>query len=159
MLYITTMISSMTRQYFNVFRDLSKTLRFFQSKAILSEKITLIQFSILDHINTDGFLEMSRLHQLLSVEKSTTTRLIQPLIQRGLIEKVQSQEDLRVYKLVITPDGIAVHATVWECISEFLERMMQNIPDDNREEVIKNMYVFIRSISLCCDENNCREEG
>jgi len=142
------------RDYFNIIRELTKTLRAFQSDAAICEDITLTQFSILDYINEYNTLEMSQLHKLLAVEKSTTTRLIQPLLKKDLISKIQSHEDMRVYNLQLTNKGISTHEKTWKCIADFLQNMVQSIPNDKQDEVTKNVIIFIRSMSNCCGIND-----
>lgn len=136
---------------FHLLQDMGKVMRIFQSEAILCEGVTYAQFCILDHAAArGGRLELSELHGLLSVEKSTTTRMVGPLVKRGLITREKSEDDSRAIELTLTPKGRNVHEKVWECVSGFIDDVLQHIPDDCRNSVLEALGVFIRSIRQCC---------
>lgn len=129
-------------------------MRLFQSETVLCEGVTFAQFCILDHAaSRGGRIGLSDLHGLLSVEKSTTTRMVGPLVRRKLMEKATSAHDSRAIDLVLTEKGNEMHEQVWKCLSGFLEGVMRRIPGDRRHEVLDALGIFIRSIRRCCGEN------
>ena len=74
----------------------SKAARIFQQESVFCEGLTFNQFLILDQVaKARGELSLAQLHRYLEVEKSTTTRLVAPLVKRGLVEKRKSQRDAR----------------------------------------------------------------
>jgi DNA-binding MarR family transcriptional regulator len=145
---------------FHLLQDLGKVMRIFQSEAILCEGVTYAQFCILDHVTArGGRLDLSELHGLLSVEKSTTTRMVSPLIKRGLVTKEKTEHDSRAIELALTPKGKDVHKKVWECILVYINEVLQRIPGNSRKNVFESLAVFIRSIHQCCGgdiECGCR---
>jgi DNA-binding MarR family transcriptional regulator len=143
-----------TKTVFNLLQNLVKVMRSFQSEAVLCEGVTFAQFCILDHAaERGGRLELSELHGLLSVEKSTTTRMVGPLIKRKLVAKETSGHDSRAVQLVLTAKGRDVHEKVWQCVSGFIDGVIQRIPGDTRNGVFEALRVFIRSINQCCGGN------
>jgi len=149
------MNAKFNKQLFAIIRKLVTSLRVFQNDTIFCEDVTFSQFSILDYVSKSGILEMSELHVLLSVEKSTTTRLVEPLIKKGYLEKIKSSHDSRVIELHITPEGKKIHREVWKCISDFLLNMDYSIPDDKKGEVLQALEIFINSIEHCCAPAKC----
>jgi len=143
------------RHYFSIIKKLIVSLRIFQAESIFCEDITFNQFTILDYIFTSGTLEMAELHKLLSVEKSTTTRMLDPLVARGYITKTQSAHDSRAIELRLTPEGKKVHQTVWKCISDFMANMENSIPKKNKDDVLNAVEVFINSLDTCCQPGVC----
>jgi DNA-binding MarR family transcriptional regulator len=136
---------------FHLLQDLGKVMRIFQSEAVLCEGVTFAQFCILDHAAArGGRLELSELHGLLSVEKSTTTRMVGPLIKRGLVARKKSAHDSRAIELALTAKGKDVHERVWGCVSGFIDDVLRHIPGDQRNSVFAALEVFIRSIRQCC---------
>ena len=89
---------------------------------------------------------MADLHQILSVEKSTTTRLVNPLIQKGLLRRNKTQNDSRAAKLVLTEEGIKVHQKVWSCLTDFFQKVNRNIPEKTKDDVLKSVETFILAI-------------
>ena len=143
-----------TKAVFHLFQDLVKVMRSFQSEAVLCEGVTFAQFCILDYAAArGGRLDLSELHGLLSVEKSTTTRMVDPLITRGLVLREKSEHDLRAIEIVLTAKGRNVHKDVWECVSGFIDGVIEQIPGDKRVGVMEGLQDFIRSINQCCGGN------
>jgi DNA-binding MarR family transcriptional regulator len=136
---------------FHLLQEMGKVMRIFQSEAVLCEGVTFLQFCILDHMAVrGGRLGLSDLHGLLSVEKSTTTRMVSPLIKRGLATREKSEYDSRAIELALTAKGKNVHKKVWECVSGFIDGVLRHIPGDRRNSVLNALEVFIRSIRQCC---------
>ncbi len=143
-----------TKAVYHLLQNMGKIIRLFQSEAVLCEGLTFTQFSILDHAAArGGAIAMSDLHGLLSVEKSTTTRLVEPLVKRGLVKKVSSDTDSRAIELSLTQEGMVTRDKVWACITAFIEEVLNRIPADRREAVIESMGIFMQSIRQCCGEN------
>ena len=143
-----------SRAVFHLLQDMGKVMRIFQSEAVLCEGVTFAQFCILDYTAVrGGRLELSELHGLLSVEKSTTTRMVGPLVKRGLITREKSAHDSRAIELALTAKGRDVHGKVWGCVSGFIDDVLQHIPGDRRNSVLEALGVFIRSIRQCCGGN------
>ncbi|UCF56837.1 MAG: MarR family transcriptional regulator, partial [Deltaproteobacteria bacterium] len=69
---------------FSLMSELARAVRCCQQEAVFCENVTFSQFFILDMVAEKGKLKLSELHQILSVDKSTTTRLINPLVKQGL---------------------------------------------------------------------------
>lgn len=149
------MENKFNKDLFATIRKLITSLRIFQNETIFCEDVTFSQFSILNYVSKTGVLEMSELHELLSVEKSTTTRQVEPLIKKGYLEKIRSIHDSRIVELHITSEGKKIHHEVWNCISDFLVNMDQSIPDDKKGEVLGAIEIFINSIENCCKPAVC----
>ncbi len=95
--------------------ETAKATRIFQQESVFCEGLTFNQFTILDKVAlAGGDLALARLHTFLEVEKSTTTRLVAPLIKKGLVAKKRSEMDTRAMVLRLTPQG-------WEARGRVLE--------------------------------------
>ena len=139
------------RDIFGLIRDLMRVLRMFQQDAVFCDGLTLNQFNILDLVQErGGSLDLRQLHDLLSVEKSTTTRLISPLLERGLLEKVNSPEDARAYQLLMTREGKQVYEVFWGCLSEAIAQLTNFIPEAERPQTITGLRKFVTAMHQCC---------
>lgn len=155
-MYITTIMeTTYDKQLLSVIRRLIISLRVFQTESKFCEDLTFTQYSILSYVARTGSLEMSELHSLLSVEKSTTTRLVAPLVKIGYLKKNQSTHDSRAIELHLTGKGKAVFGKVRECISDFMINMGNSIPDNKRDEVLQSLELFIKSMERCCTPGGC----
>jgi DNA-binding MarR family transcriptional regulator len=126
-------------------------LKGFQNETVISENITFRQFIILEYISTHEKLKMNELNTLLNVEKSTTTRLIEPLVRQGLIEKRKSGSDLRVFELSLTVEGKRIHKAVLTSIYEYIKIISKFIPIEKQENMKDALQVFINACTKCCE--------
>jgi DNA-binding MarR family transcriptional regulator len=119
------------------------------------EGVTFHQFMILDAVAKEKELHMSDLHKLLSVEKSTTTRLVNPLINKGLIRRETAAHDSRAVKFTLTREGRETHRKVQLCLTDFFQRALGNIPSKKRTDVLESVKMFIAAIKNSADSCEC----
>jgi DNA-binding MarR family transcriptional regulator len=136
---------------FKLFKEMNFILKGFQNDTVISENITFRQFFILEYIATHEKLKMTELNTLLHVEKSTTTRLIEPLVRRGLIEKRKSDLDLRVFELSLTDEGKRVHETVLMSVYEYIKNISKFIPIEKQDNMKDTLQVFVNACTKCCE--------
>ncbi len=134
------------RSILSLLSELFQVVRFCRQDAMFCEDVTFSQFIILDRISEKGFLNMSELRQILAVDKSTTTRLVNPLVRNGLIERKKSENDSRSVILRLTPAGEDVHGRVWLCLEGFVVTIAASIPEEERDQVYGAVKVFIRAV-------------
>lgn len=141
----------MDRELFFLLSDLSRALRCCQQEAIFCENVTFTQFFILDQVSMKGKLRQGELHDILSVEKSTTTRLVQPLVKQGLLIREKSNQDSRVINLKLTRKGESVLRDVWTCLSQFVEGIRSGIPEAKQTQVYESVRTFLKAMRNACD--------
>lgn len=139
--------------------ELSQAARFCRQDSVFCEGVTFSQFLILDALATRGRLKMADLHPLLAVEKSTTTRLVRPLIEGKLVRREKADHDLRATYLCITTAGRETYTRVWDCFAEFAGTIRGKIPEDYRDDVYRTLRIFLDAIretsSVCgCNSDN-----
>lgn len=155
-LYHTTMSTNLDtkcRELFEIVMSLAREIRCCSRDEAICGDITLHQFIILDAVVKKGELGLADLHQILSVEKSTTTRLVNPLIQKGLLKRDRATHDSRAATLSVTEKGMETHRRVWECLGGFFDGITRNIPEGQREEVLEAVKVFsgaMRKAAAAC---------
>ena len=138
----------------NVFSGLSQVMRCCCRDEAFCEGVTFHQFMILDAAAKVQELNMADLHQILSVQKSTTTRLVNPLIKKGLLLRDKATHDSRAAKLTLTKEGIDTHKRVYLCLMDFYKKVTNNIPEEKKTEVLECVNIFINAIkkssNTCC---------
>jgi DNA-binding MarR family transcriptional regulator len=139
----------------DVFGGLSQVLRCCCRDEAFCEGVTFHQFMILDAVAKEKELHMADLHKILSVEKSTTTRLVNPLIKKGLIRRDKADHDSRAVKLTLTREGRETHKKVLRCLTDFFERVLGNIPAKKRTEVLESVNIFINAIKNSANGCGC----
>ena len=138
-----------------VFGGLSQAMRSCCSDEAFCEGVTFHQFLILNAIAKGKELYMADLHKMLSVEKSTTTRLVNPLIKKGLVLRDKADHDSRAVKLTLTKSGRETHKKVQVCLNNYFQKMLVNIPASKRADVLKSVKIFITAIKNSAQSCEC----
>jgi DNA-binding MarR family transcriptional regulator len=142
-------------QLLEVFTGLAQATRFLRQDEAFCEGVTFHQFLVLDVIAKNRELKMADLHRHLAVEKSTTTRLVNPLIKKKLLERRTDPEDLRAAYLTLTEKGKEVQKSVRLCMMEFFYKVMGNIPEKKTANVLTAVNLFIEAIKACAKQGAC----
>ncbi|PKN37107.1 MAG: hypothetical protein CVU62_10900 [Deltaproteobacteria bacterium HGW-Deltaproteobacteria-2] len=148
-------IKENTRELMDVLGGLSQVLRCCCRDEAFCEGVTFHQFMILDAVAKEKELQMADLHKLLSVEKSTTTRLVNPLIKKGLLRRDKADHDSRAVKLMLTKEGRETHKKVQVCLTGFFQRALGNVPEKKRNEVLESVKIFITAIKNSANGCDC----
>lgn len=135
--------------------DMAKATRCCQQDSSFCDGLTFTQFYILNLVAEHGTLRLSDLHDLLSVEKSTSTRLIEPLVQQELIKKERSACDCRAIDLILTDKGRETNTRHWICLNNFFDQLWAEIPEDKREEVFSSVAIFLKAIKKVFNNTGC----
>lgn len=139
----------------DVLGGLAQVMRFCCRDEAFCEGVTFHQFMILDAVVRENELHMADLHKLLAVEKSTTTRLVNPLIRKGLVRREMAAHDSRAIKLVLTGEGRETHQKVQLCLGDFFQRALGNMSEKKRTDVLKSVKIFIAAIKNSAQGCDC----
>lgn len=149
------------REILSIISELSKAVRCCRQDEVFCEDVTFTQFIILDTVAGNETLDMARLHEILAVDKSTTTRLVAPLIRRNLVAREKAGHDLRAATLRLTPEGKEVHGKVWQCLISFVRSVQDEIPENKREAALEGIRIFLGALqktsTLRCAEDAGQE--
>jgi DNA-binding MarR family transcriptional regulator len=145
------------RELFEVLTALSREIRCYSRDEAICGNVTFQQFVILDAVAKSGGLDLADLHPLLSVEKSTTTRLVNPLLQKGLLNRDRAKRDSRAATLTLTVEGKEMHRQVWLCLEGFFTNISRNLPQGRRAEVLEAVRTFMEAMKKAAVDCRCCE--
>ncbi len=134
---------------------LSQATRCCKQDTAFCEGVTFHQFIILDAVVKSNELNISDLHGMLSVEKSTTTRLVNPLIQKGLLQRERSGRDSRAFVLTLTKEGREVHYRVHGCLEGFFNKIAINLPAEKAGDIMEGVRTFLDAVKNAAGIYNC----
>ena len=149
-------IPSRHRETFALISEMTRALRCCQQDQVFCADLSFVQFSVLNALAEKGEMKLADLHIFLSVEKSTTTRLVDPLTRQGLIQRKKSEQDSRAQILKLTTQGEIVHRKIWECLVAFIEKIRKGIPRSKRSEVYQGTQIFLTALKSACNGRACR---
>ena len=152
---MSTNLEKNYREIFEIIMSLAREIRCCSREEAICQGVTFHQFVILDAVAKKKGIDLADLHKILSVEKSTTTRLVNPLLQKGLLKRDKADHDSRAAKLTLTEEGMETHRRVWMCLGGFFENITRNIPEDRQEEVLEAVKVFTEAMKKAAVECRC----
>ncbi len=145
------------REAYIMIRDIARVSRLFQQDSVFCGGITFQQFTILDLVrDAGGEIALADVHGLLSVEKSTTTRLVEPLVERGLLARAASSSDARAVRLVLTSAGQVAHGEYWTCIAGRIRGAIKGISTKQFEAVKAALRLFVSAVGAASGDECCR---
>jgi DNA-binding MarR family transcriptional regulator len=153
-LYYTTMNKD-HKDLLEILKCFAREIRCCSQDETFFGAFTFQQFVIVDIIAQRKEIPMNELHALLAVEKSTTTRLVNPLIRKGFLKRTKSPHDSRAARLELTPEGKEIHKKVWDCLAVFFRGILKNIPVSRKSEVLESAKILIKAIRATMDETGC----
>lgn len=142
-------------KFMDLFIGLSQATRCCRQDVAFCDGVTFHQFVILDAVAKNNELNISDLHGILSVEKSTTTRLVNPLIQKGLVTRQRSHHDSRAFVLTLTEYGRNTHHNVHLCLEAFFNKIACNLPAGKNDDILQTVHIFINAIKNAAGICDC----
>jgi len=125
---------------------LSRALRCCQQETAFCENLSFTQFFILETVGEQQPLRLSELHEILGVDKSTTTRLVNPLVERELVTREKSETDGRVVILQLTSEGQTMRSKIWSCIEGYFKAIEAQIPQEKKAAVYDAIGLFAEAM-------------
>lgn len=108
-------------------------------------RVTLAQCLVLLEIDEERRLTMGQLATRLRLDNSTSSRTVEGLVQRGLVERLGDERDRRVVRIRLTPEGEAVCRSIHEENDGLYSRVFERIPASRRGAVIENFECLVQA--------------
>jgi len=124
--------------------NLKKATRAVQNlfdKAFKSIGLEGTQYTVLAHIYISGPITLTKLADLMSVNRTTLGRNLKPLEKKGLIS-IKSDDDRRAKLIAITNNGIEVLTRAQPIWKETHDRIKELLGGTNWASTIENLRVL-----------------
>lgn len=136
------MAPSITRQaerLFQVFSQLVRAYQFRDREGITCHGLSVSQCYTLDTLAEQGPTTMGDLARHLHLEISSMTRIVDSLVSKGWATRAADRNDRRVCRVRASRKGKALVDGIREDLIAEHRRILQALPADSREDVIKAM--------------------
>ena len=110
------------------------------------EPVPVSEAHALGELARDAPLGQLELGRRLGLNKSTVSRLVGQLVDRGWVERGTDPADRRVTVLALTPDGADAAASLAERRRHKFERLLTAIPESRRLEVLRALDVLTEAL-------------
>jgi DNA-binding MarR family transcriptional regulator len=100
----------------------------------------------LSEMARDGALRQHDLAHRLRLEKSTTSRLVTQLINRGWVERIPAPNDGRGVVVRLTPAGMNAAAQLAEARAARFSAVLDRVPPAERAGVLRALAILTEAI-------------
>ena len=97
--------------------------------------LNISQFRLLSLLDSESGQRLTVLSQLLLLSKSTITRLVDQLEQKGWVERIADHEDRRAQGVVLTPAGEEQRDNIADAHLQSVEKRMQSLTEDEKAQL------------------------
>ena len=110
------------------------------------QPLTVSEAHALTEIAMHRGLTQNNLAARLRLEKSTVSRLIKSLLERGWIERTPHDQDGRALRLSLTTAGHRVADRVAEARRHKFERLLHALPESERPTVLAALNTLVEAL-------------
>ena len=97
-------------------------------------------------------LKMNELSTAMGVDSSTMTRMIDQLVDKGLVNRQAGEKDRRLVHIGLTTTGKKLHKELAGALQKFYQDSLDRIPEGERETIIKSMVTVNNAINKGLEE-------
>jgi len=123
-----------------------KALRTLERKFNKEFDLTLNQCRLILYIHDKNYVELSQVHKWLNIDKSTTTRMIRPLLVNGYIDKFYQFGDKRKIYLKISEKGMDNVTVIKNEFDQLAYTSLLKVPAGKRDFTFQTVREFLKII-------------
>ncbi len=97
--------------------------------------LSISQFRVLTSLKDDTARRLTTLSERLLLSKSTITRVVDELEQRGWVRRVPDPDDRRAQRVGLTPEGAGRLARVSDAHERYLELRLELLRSHERQQL------------------------
>ena len=112
-------------------------------KCISDKNVNKTQLRALTFIKNYGAINMTELCNMLNIEKGSLTTMIDDLVEKGYVERVNDKKDRRRYIIVMTEAGDVLSDNFMTYLKGSLEQKMERIGMDKMSSLVGSMENII----------------
>ena len=117
-----------------------------RSIAVEHHDISVEQFHILRHIR-HGLTSVSELAEVRQISRSAVSQAVDLLVERGLIYRLQNEQDRRNIPLALTEAGNGLLDTIWEKNKTWMGERMAELTEAELETLANAMEILGKTFS------------
>ncbi|MFC2157984.1 MarR family winged helix-turn-helix transcriptional regulator [Acidobacteriota bacterium] len=133
-------------------RQFRKSLRKFERlDKLLNDRccqdITVAQCHVLLEIEGKENVTTVQLVKELKLDKSTLSRTVDELVQKGLVERLPHPSDRRFTPLQLTESGIQKSVELHRENDGYYTRIFQRIPKEKQKEILDGFQILVDAVN------------
>ena len=118
-------------------RRLVQIYQFRDKERICCHNVTMTEWSALEHLVEAGPMKLADLAELLMLDKSTVSRVVDTLVRKDLAGRVENPQDRRAVCLAAKDKGTALYDKIRKSLLAEEARLISDLPLDGRRAAIE----------------------
>ncbi len=102
-------------------------------------------------------ISMNDLSLKMKLASSTMTRMVDQLVQKGMVDRQPDAEDRRVVRVRLTERGALAKQQLQETLQDFFTHVLEDLPEGERGLVVQNLEKLNQAIrntlKACCGQD------
>ncbi len=136
-----------TRQLQDLFSEFLQTLGLHRPDQVPTGfSLSLSEMFALMALSAEAPMSQQALAEQLHLEKSTVSRLITHLEQRGWVKRVRDLHDTRIFRLQLSDAGHEQASRLARSLAERHERLLTALKPDEQEALAYGLSALIRAL-------------
>lgn len=115
--------------------------------------ITAVQSHILYEIKSNHHMSINELAEKLGLDNSTTSRHVQGLVEKELVERLPDPNDRRYVTLALSKKGEQLESEITRMMTEYILDITQQLPDNKVHviaEALTDLTEAMKKSNYCC---------
>jgi len=111
--------------------------------------VTLPQCHLLIETGSRESASLGDLADALEVDKSTLSRTVESLVQRGFVKRDEDSTNRRKVSITLTSEGATKTETINTNCNTFYSEVFSKIPTEKHEQIIESLSLLANAMKKC----------
>jgi DNA-binding MarR family transcriptional regulator len=135
-------------------RQISKTDDGYETSCVSFFGVTSPQGGTLLSLPLKDTLKMNELSTVVGVDNSTMTRMVDQLVDKGLVFRKVDEKDRRLVCVGLTPTGQKLHRELDKALRDFYADSLGEIREEERAVILQSLErlssAMAKGVDSCC---------
>lgn len=143
-------INQQARRLYGVFSEMLRRCQFRDREQICCHGLSVSQCYALEVLCQGESMTMGDLSGRLCLKISSVTRVVDGLVESGLVRRVDNPADRRVCLIQVTAKGRSLIEKIHRGLIHEYEQVLRNVPEGSREAVIQAVSELLAAFEKRC---------
>jgi DNA-binding MarR family transcriptional regulator len=151
----TNKTSEFAETVHQLINQIAKNNQAYENACVNFFGVTTSQGGTILVIPVDATIKMNELSTVAGVDTSTMTRMIDQLVEKGLVIRKTGEKDRRHVHIRLTEAGRKLHQELSSALDKFYQDSLERIPEEKRDWIIDSLVTVNNAIGKgleeCCN--------
>lgn len=140
-----------------LYEAVNQLVRFYQFRdrdLICCHDVSVTQCYALEFLTEHGSLRLQQLAELMLLDKSTSSRVVDSLVKKGYVTRIPDSADRRAVALTATAAGVALYQQIRAGLIAQEERLIAHLTPEVRQASIEVIRALTKQVKQRCEPSN-----